>query len=168
MNSSDRIICLLVHLDLVFRICLRFSSNPLDAEDLAQESYLRAMRKVYYLNNTHLSRGWLAKIAKNTGLNYVKKRRLDCWVYLISEREYMEKNTPESLFVKNEHHKIFKKAVQNLPQIYNEIFILREYDELSYREIGKALGLKKGTIMSRLYRARRTLSHQGILLFAIA
>jgi len=95
MNSSDRIICLLVHLDLVFRICLRFSSNPLDEEDLAQESYLRAMRKVYYLNNTHLSRGWLAKIAKNTCLNYVKKRRLDCWFYLISEREYMEKNTPE-------------------------------------------------------------------------
>ena len=160
MPNSDRVIDLSIHSGLVFRICLGFSGNPLDAEELAQESYLRAIRKIHSLNNTYLSREWLLKIAKNTCLNYVSKKRLIRWFSSTSENEYVEKNTPESLFVKHEQHKIFKRSVQNLPQIYKEIFILREYDELSYREIGKALGLKKGTVMSRLYRARRTLSHQ--------
>jgi len=158
--NSDRVLDLSVHSDLVFRICLGFSRNPLDAEELVQESYLRAIRKIHSLNNTYLSREWLIKIAQNTCLNYVSKKRLIRWFSSTSENEYVEKNTPESLFVKHEQHKIFNRSVQNLPQIYKEIFILREYDELSYREIGKALGLKKGTVMSRLYRARRTLSHQ--------
>ena len=160
MPNSDRVLDLSVHSDLVFRICLGFSRNPLDAEELVQESYLRAIRKIHSLNNTYLSREWLIKIAQNTCLNYVSKKRLIRWFSSTSENEYVEKNTPESLFVKHEQHKIFNRSVQNLPQIYKEIFILREYDELSYREIGKALGLKKGTVMSRLYRARRTLSHQ--------
>ena len=160
VHNSDRVIDLSVHSDLVFRICLGFSGNPLDAEELAQESYLRAIRKINSLNNTHLSREWLLKIARNTCLNYVRKKRLNRWFSSISENEYVEKNTPESLIVKNEQHKIFKRSVQNLPQIYKDIFILREYDELSYQEIAKALGLKKGTVMSRLYRARRILSYQ--------
>ena len=160
VNNSDRVIDLSVHSDLVFRICLGFSGNPLDAEELAQESYLRAIRKINSLNNTHLSREWLLKIARNTCLNYVRKKRLIRWFSSISENEYVEKNTPESLMVKNEQYKIFKRSVQNLPQIYKEIFILREYNEHSYQEISKTLGLKKGTVMSRLYRARRTLSHQ--------
>lgn len=160
MHNSDRVIDLSVHLGLVFRICLGFSGNPLEAEELAQEFYLRAIRKINSLNNTHLSKEWLLKIAKNTCLNYVRKKSLIRWFSSTSENEYVEKNTPESLIIKNEQHKIFKRSVQNLPQIYKEIFILREYDELSYREIGKALGLKKGTVMSRLYRARCTLSHQ--------
>ena len=50
--------------------------------------------------------------------------------------------------------------MQNLPDIYKGIFILKEYDELSCREIGKVLMLKKETVASRLYRASRTLSHQ--------
>jgi len=160
MHNSDRVIDLLVHLDLVFRICLGFSGNPLDAEELAQESYLRAIRKINSLNNTHLSREWLLKIARNTCLNYVNKKRLIRWFSSTSEKVYVEKNTPESLIVKNEQHKIFKRSVQNLPQLYKEIFILREYNELSYQEIAKTLGLKKGTVMSRLYRARRTLIHR--------
>jgi RNA polymerase sigma-70 factor (ECF subfamily) len=160
VHHSDRVIDLSVHSDLVFRICLGFSGNPLDAEELAQESYLRAIRKINSLNNTHLSREWLLKITQNTCLNYVGKKHLVRWFSSTSENEYVEENTPESLFVKHEQHKIFKQSVQNLPQIYKEIFILREYDELSYREIAKTLGLKKGTVMSRLYRARRTLSHQ--------
>ena len=160
MPNSDRVIDLSIHSGLVFRICLGFSGNPLDAEELAQESYLRAIRKINSLNNTHLSREWLLKIARNTCLNYVNKKRLIRWFSSTSEKVYVEKNTPESLIVKNEQHKIFKRSVQNLPQLYKEIFILREYNELSYQEIAKTLGLKKGTVMSRLYRARRTLIHR--------
>ena len=167
MRNSERVIDLSVHLDLVFRICLGFSGNPLDAEELTQESYLRAIRKINSLNNTHLSREWLLKIARNTCLNYVSKKRLIRWFSSTSENEYVEENTPESLFVKHEQDKIFNRSVHNLPQIYKEIFILREYDELSYREIAKALGLKKGTVMSRLYRARRTISQQLSLGMAV-
>ena len=144
----------------VYRICLGLSKNFLDAEDLAQESYLRAIRKIDSLNDSHLSREWLVKIARNTCLNYLSKKHLNRTFLFRSENDLVEKITPEFSIVKKEKHQIFKRAVQNLPKIYKDVFILREYRDLSYQEIAKTLGLKEGTVMSRLCRARQGLRNQ--------
>ena len=143
MRNSDRVIDLSVHSDLVFRICLGFSDNPLDAEELAQESYLRAIRKINSLNNTHLSREWLIKIAQNTCLNYVRKKRLLRWISSISENEYVEKNTPESLIVKTNNIKSLKGLSRIYPRYTKKFLFLENTMNFPTEKLVKPLGLRK-------------------------
>ena len=140
----------------IFRICLGFSRNPWDAEELTQEVFLKAYRKISSLDNSHLSRGWLFKVAKNTCLDYVKKRHLKRLFQLKSNSPSVDDNSPEMRVIQNEQLQILKRAVSQLSKRNREVFVLKEYGHLSYEEIALTLGIKKGTVMSRLNRARQT------------
>ena len=63
--------------------------------------------------------------------------------------------TPETTAVENQELNLIKETVSRLPQKLREVFVLREYGELSYREISQSIGIREGTVMSRLNRARR-------------
>ena len=146
---------LMIYKDSVFRICLGFSRDPWDAEELAQEVFLKAYRKIGSLDNSELSRGWLFKVARNTCLDYVKKRRLRRMFQLKLNNPSVENNTPEKRIIQNEQFQILKRAVSQLSKRNREVFVLKEYGHLSYEEIALTLGIKKGTVMSRLNRARQ-------------
>lgn len=145
---------MLAYQDNVFRICLGLSRNISDAEDLAQDVYLKAYEKLETLKNPGLSKEWLFRIAKNTCLDHQKKRRLRRLFFLRWREESQERNTPESAAAKNEQLKNFKKAVRALPKKLRIVFVMREYGHLSYVQIASTLGIKEGTVMSRLNRAR--------------
>ncbi|HVP91752.1 MAG TPA: sigma-70 family RNA polymerase sigma factor [Terriglobales bacterium] len=146
---------------LVFHICLGFAADPLDAEELYQEVYLKAWNDLGSLRIHDSGREWLLKIARNTGLNHVRKKRLNPGGALGREFPLISGETPESSFLRQERHLVFKRAVRRLPKKYREAFVLREYGQLSYEEIAEALEVRTGTVMSRLNRARRTI--QGAL-----
>jgi len=141
--------------EAVFRICLGFSHNPSDAEDLSQEVYLKAYRNLGRIHHPHLAKEWLFRIARNTCLDHVKKlhlaRRLENDAI---PDNAVEKRTPESFAVTNERLKLLKTAISRLPKKQRDVFVLREYGELSYEELERVVGAKAGTIMSRLNRAR--------------
>jgi len=148
---------LLSYKERIFYICLGFSKDPGEAEELTQEVYFRAFKKISSLNNSRYLKEWLFKIAKNTCLDYLKKK---CWKRLFRfkfNENFVEHNSPELLAIKNEQLQILKETIKNLPQKYREIFVLREYGHLSYQEIAAALGIKEGTVMSRLNRARQAI-----------
>jgi len=150
---------LLDHQERVFHICLGFSRNPRDAEDLTQDAYLKAFRKIESLRNTSLLREWLFRIAKNTCLDHAKKNRIRISTY-DSNNEPVESKSPESLVAEMEQLRNLKKTIQLLPKKQREVFVLREYGDLSYQEIAATLRIKEGTVMSRLNRARKSVMNQ--------
>lgn len=147
---------ILTYLPIVYRICMGFTKNPSDAEDLTQEVYLRAHRKLNSLRRPDSSREWLCRIARNTCLNHVIRQKIIHFFPLDLFNPPLETQTPEQSIILSEQHKFFKKAVEELPLKWREVFILREYGHMSYEEIASLLQTKKGTVMSRLNRARNT------------
>ncbi len=153
-NGSSVLDELMNYSDVIFRICLGFSRNPWDAEDLMQDVYLKALKNIGSLKNSCHLRGWLLKIAKNTCLNHVKKQRLQRFLFPRISDDSIDRSTPEWRFMRKEQHNIFKNAVRCLPQKLRAVFILKEYGRLSCQEIAQTLGIKEGTVMSRASRAR--------------
>jgi RNA polymerase sigma-70 factor (ECF subfamily) len=146
---------LMAYKDTVFRICLGFSRDHGDAEDLAQEVYLRAYDKLESLRQPHLRKEWLYRIARNICLNQVKKRARWPISALEPGQDQAVELTPETHLDRQEQLKILKRVLARLPQKQREIFVLKEYGHLSYQQIAALLGIKEGTVMSRLNRARQ-------------
>jgi RNA polymerase sigma-70 factor (ECF subfamily) len=146
---------LLTYKESVFRICLGFSKDPWDAEELTQEVYLKAYKKIGTLKDPQFAKPWLFKITKNLCLDHRKKNIFSNIFKSKSNSELIERKTPESIFFCKEELKNLKKVVRNLPKKLKEVFILREYGHLPYREIALILKIKIGTVMSRLHRARQ-------------
>lgn len=145
---------LLVHQETVFNICLGFSRNYTEAEDLTQEAYLKACRSLPNLRNPLQSGEWLCRIAKNTCLDQQKKNR-SRWMFLRRwAKESVLTSAPEAAEDPASNWQRLKSAIRRLPQKLRTVFILREYGHLTYEELATMLGLKKGTVMSRLSRAR--------------
>jgi len=144
----------------IFRICMGFSRNPLDAEDLSQEVYLKAYKSLGRIHSPYAAKEWLFRVARTTCLDHQRKR----WgTHLFLRRasepaEGLERTTPEDSADTNERLMILKKTVGRLPKKQREIFVLREYGHLSYQELARMLRIKDGTVMSRLNRARRAVT----------
>jgi RNA polymerase sigma-70 factor (ECF subfamily) len=150
---------LLTYKENIFCICLGFSKNPYDAEDLTQDVFLKAYQNIGTLRNPSISKEWLLRIARNTCLDH-KKRKLFSREFSRSKpdnemADSYEQNNPEASASLAEQVQNLKKAVSRLPKKQKEVFVLREYGHLSYQEIACTLDIKEGTVMSRLNRARQ-------------
>jgi RNA polymerase sigma-70 factor (ECF subfamily) len=148
---------LMGHQEVVFRICLGFSRNPSDAEDLAQDVYLKAFRKIATIRNPNSHKEWLFRVARNVCLDYQKKTRK---VRLFPSRdENLEASVRDEILEDPDEDgdrlKKLKRAVARLPRKQKEVLVLREYGHFSYQELARTLQIKEGTVMSRLNRARR-------------
>jgi len=144
----------------VFRICLGFSRNPADAEDLAQDVYLKAYRNIKTVHSPYAIKEWLYRIARNICLDHKKRTHVAQLFDRLSNRsEVVENNTPEAGAEVRERLVILKKAVEQLPKKQREVFVLWEYGRLSYDELARTVGIKTGTVMSRLNRARKAVAN---------
>lgn len=141
--------------EAVFRICLGFSRNASDAEDLSQDVYLKAYRGLRRVRHPDLVKEWLFRIARTTCLDHARRRRLDRELAAsVRTGNAFDTRTPEAASIVGERLRALKCAVSGLPRKQREVFVLREYGGLSYEEVGRVLGAKIGTVMSRLNRAR--------------
>jgi len=138
----------------VFWICLGYARDSVEAEELAQEVFFKAWSRIDSLRTPERYREWLFRVARNTCLDSQKKKRLRRLFEAKSSREPRDEKTPEALVILHDELRLLKKAVQALPNKMRGAFILREYGELSYQEIADVLGIKEGTVMSRLNGAR--------------
>jgi RNA polymerase sigma-70 factor (ECF subfamily) len=151
------------YLDGLYGYAMVLSRNSAEAEDLVQETCLRALRGKNHLRAAASAKNWLFAILRNIWLNQLRQRRtVPKMVELDSEESRATKATdevqnPHADYVTRMERDRVRIAIQNLPVESREIIILREYQELSYQEIAAVLNCATGTVMSRLARARSRL-----------
>jgi RNA polymerase sigma-70 factor (ECF subfamily) len=151
------------HVDGLYGYAMVLTRNRTEAEDLVQETYVRALEAVSRLRENSNLKGWLFTILRNLWLNELRKRRSTPHLVDIDgedgSADELAGNTKDSLeiFVGNEDAERVRRAVAQLPIEFKEIILLREFEELSYQEIAEVLNCPVGTVMSRLGRARAKL-----------
>ncbi|MGB8952448.1 MAG: RNA polymerase sigma factor [Candidatus Aminicenantales bacterium] len=159
-KETGALSALMTYQEKVFLICLGFSRNSADAEDLAQEVYLKALKNIETLKDPKLSKIWLFRIARNVCLDFKKRYRRSRMSQHELVRSQMEPLNPELQMIHSEQLRLLKGAIHQLPKKQREVFILKEYGDLSYEEIAATLHIKEGTVMSRLNRARQTVMNR--------
>jgi|GEM_PF-343085 len=133
--------------------------NGHDAEDLVQETYLKALRSFASFEPGTNFRAWMFRILKNTFLTSNSKSEQRMTIPLDSEENFWAQpttfETPESLLIEHFDIDAVRSAIEQLPVIYREIILLSDVENASYREMAKILSIPMGTVMSRLARARK-------------
>jgi RNA polymerase sigma-70 factor (ECF subfamily) len=148
-------------LDGLYGYAVSLSRNRSEAEDLVQETYLRAMRAFGQLAAVRNLKSWLYAIARNIWLN--QQRHTHSGPPFVEMDEEQNQNglsralvgdDPYMSYVGKVERESVRAAVQQLPALYREVILLREFERLSYNEIADILHCPAGTVMSRLGRAR--------------
>ncbi len=158
---------LLEHIDGLYSYAMVLSRNRSDAEDLVQETYVRAIPAAKRLRKESNIKGWLFTILKNIWLNQLRNSRVavpmsgvDIDQFLPGPGAATARDAHEQLITALEQEQV-SQAILQLSDEFREVILLREYEDLSYQEIAGLLSCPVGTVMSRLGRARSKL---GVLL----
>lgn len=153
----------LVHLDALYRVALRLTANAADAEDLVQETMLRAYRSWDRYTPGTNAKGWLLTILRHLFINeYRRKSRhpetvdVDTIEPFALFQEVQEEDPQGAFFGKIVDDEVLR-AVDQLPEAFREAVTLSDVEGLSYEEVAKVLDVPVGTVKSRLYRGRRLL-----------
>jgi len=155
----------LASLDSLYRTALRLTRDPADAEDLVQDTYLKAFRAAdRFAPGTNL-RAWLFTILHNTARNRVRDRAREAVDVDSAAVEQArdsgfatrDSDTPESLLLREALAPDLQDAIDDLPAAFRQAVWLRDVEEFSYAEIAAVLDVPLGTVMSRISRGRRLL-----------
>ena len=153
----------LTYLDGLYRAALRLTRVPADAEDLVQETYLRAFRASDRFEPDTNLRAWLFTILHNTARNRARDRARE---HLTVDSEAVDRaadtrpgssDTPEALLLRDVLAPELQSAIDALPDTFRQAVWLRDVEEFSYAEIAAMLEIPIGTVMSRISRGRRLL-----------
>lgn len=146
-------------IEVLYRVARSITRNPTDAEDLVQDTMVRAYNAILRFDGRH-PRAWLLTIMRNAQINRVRRRRPgllqdpDATMAQLADEDSGELG-PEGLVVEPVFDAAVEKALATLPDKFRAVVELVDIQGLSYQEAADALGVPTGTIMSRLHRARR-------------
>jgi RNA polymerase sigma factor (sigma-70 family) len=147
-------------LDSLHNFAHWLTHNRPDAEDLVQETYLKALRSFASFQPGTNFRAWIFRILKNTFLSSCSRLERRMTVATGPEEDApelaVENETPETVLMKRSDSNRVQSAIENLPVHYQETLLLCDVEEMSYREISDVLSVPLGTVMSRLARARKS------------
>jgi RNA polymerase sigma factor (sigma-70 family) len=152
----------LPHLDAAYNLARWLVRRPADAEDVVQEACLRALRFFEGFRGGD-SRAWLLKIVRNSCYSWIKKNRPTEFTDEFDETVHSNEvlgNDAETTLVLRANSESVRKALDALPVRFREVLVLREVEELSYKEISDVTGVPMGTVMSSLSRARQRLREE--------
>ena len=150
------------HLDAAFNLARWLARNDADAQDVVQEAALRAFRYYDGFRGGN-ARVWLLTIVRNTfySLHASSAAKMtESYDEALHERADEHTPDPEALLSRASDAAQVRAALERLPSEYREVLALREFEECSYKEIASITGLKIGTVMSRLARARERLANE--------
>jgi RNA polymerase sigma-70 factor (ECF subfamily) len=168
MNQSDFEAEALQHLPALMALATRLTRSRSEAEDLVQDTLVKALRaRAQYRTETNL-RAWLLKILRNTFLNGYRRQSLERrvldgpdkdplasgWIGAASLRGMRD---PDTNRLHSQLERTLKDAIDELPPDFRMTVVLADVEELSYREIAEVMECPVGTVMSRLHRGRRLL-----------
>ncbi len=157
-RSSAFETAVLIHLDAAYTFARYLTRRSDTAEDIVQEALLRAYRSFENQRGGNV-RAWLLTIVRNCFLTWQARDRQN-----FEDREFHEERalnadedteTPESILIQRETNSTMRSLLAELPQPFREVLVLRDIEDMSYREIADITGVPLGTVMSRLARARK-------------
>jgi RNA polymerase sigma-70 factor, ECF subfamily len=146
----------LPHLDAAYRLARWLLRDEHDAEDVVQEASLKALR--YFRTFTGGNgRAWFLKIVRNTCWGWRNHRRQAATDPFDEEQHSSARPVfdPEALLLRTDDMALIARAMHSLPDPFRELLVLREFEDLSYRELAEVMEVPMGTIMSGLSRARQ-------------
>ncbi len=141
-----------------YAIALGFVGNVEDARDLSQEAFMAAHRGRESFDTDRPFFPWFYRILRNRCLNFIRSRssRGEISMDVLVEKE-CPRPQPDGVLMKKEDSEALWKALFGLSEEHREIIVLRSFHDLSYRELSEALDISEGTVMSRLFYARKAL-----------
>jgi RNA polymerase sigma-70 factor (ECF subfamily) len=148
---------LVPHFDAAYNLARCLMRNETDAEDLVQEVYLRAIHFPSFRGGD--GRAWLLTIVRDC-YDRLKQKGSRGQSTVFDEAVCSagrQTSNPETLLILEERAELVRQSLAELPPEYREVIVLRELEQLSYREIANIAGIPLGTVMSRLNRARQRL-----------
>lgn len=158
---------LLPHLDAAYNLARWLTRNDHDAQDVVQEACLRAMR--YFASfRGEQARPWLLQIVRHTAYSWLQQNRPGELVSLDADDDAAHEpaapadHEPMAIAARNADRALIDRAIAALPVVFREVLVLRELEDLSYKEIARIVDVPVGTVMSRLSRAR-ALMQQALL-----
>jgi RNA polymerase sigma-70 factor (ECF subfamily) len=150
------------HLDAAYNLARWLTRSDADADDVVQEACLKAFRFVDQCRAEN-PRGWFLAIVRNAAYSWLRNKRPQELVIQVGADDELaelaaDPATPESLALDGEAIRRLDEAIGRLPVPFREVVVLREQEELSYKEIAELTGMPIGTVMSRLARGRSLLA----------
>lgn len=153
----------------IIQLVYRYVKDPSEAQDVAQESFIKAYRALGNFRGDSAFYTWLYRIAINTAKNYLvsRSRRHSDYQIDIQDAEQVENapqlkgmETPESLLMNDEIVAVVKTVIEKLPEEMKTAIMLREFEGLSYEEIAQTMECPVGTVRSRIFRAREAIDEK--------
>lgn len=156
----------LIHLDDLYATALRYTKNDKDAEDLVQETYLKAFTNFHRYEKGTNCRAWLFTILTNTFINHFRRKKKEREILNADDLRPIEDNffnrekaefyqNPEKGIIFKTFSTDLKDALGNLPDEFRTVVVLADLNDFSYKEIAHILDVPVGTVMSRLFRGRK-------------
>ena len=154
---------------MVYSVCFRMTSSKEEAEDAVQDVFIKVFNSIDSFRKDSKLSTWIYQITVNTCLNKLRRKKtinflsLNFWEDEKGEKEMaVENTTPGDDLEKSEIQKIVQKAINTLPAKQKTAVILSRYEELSYKEISKIMGLNLSSVESLLFRAKENLAKKLI------
>jgi RNA polymerase sigma-70 factor (ECF subfamily) len=146
----------------VFNVCYRLLGDRDEAQDLAQEAFMRAYQRLEMFDETRPFGPWIRRVAANLSVNHLKRRRPPVWSLEDETDEPLSppQANPERAGERRDQERAIWEAVLALPPHYRSVVELRHFHNMTYAEIAAALGLPISDVKSHLYRARRELARR--------
>ena len=150
----------------LYNLIYRLVRNKDEVEDLTQEAFVKAFASLKYFNEEYAFSTWLYKIASNNTIDYIRKRKLETFSIdkpIASDDSDYKFELPDTTYepdkeiIRNQRAKLIAAAIENLPEKYRKVILLRHADEYDYAEIAKMLKLPIGTVKAHIFRARELL-----------
>jgi RNA polymerase sigma-70 factor (ECF subfamily) len=144
----------------MYGLAFRMTKNHDSADDLAQETFVKAFTSIKSFREDYSFYPWIFKICMNLSINYLKRKKFmvsesELEPYKLEDKEAT--GDPMSQLMRDELMDKIERSIHKLPPPFKAVFILKVYEELSYEQIAKSLNISVGTVMSRLFRAREKL-----------
>ncbi len=158
----------MAHADALYGTAMRLTRNPDQAEDLVQETLLKAYKNFDSLRPDSNLKAWLTRVLTNTFINQYRRRKVRHRSQELYEPDWMNDRVnsnwareaakrPGQQVIDRFVRDKLSEAVAELPEPYRQVLILADVEELAYKEVAETLEIPIGTVMSRLHRARRKL-----------
>lgn len=157
-----------IYQNKIYALCLQLSGSDSDAQDLAQEAFIRAFRALHSFRNEADFGTWLHRIAVNLWLN--SRRKNSGKVFISLDEPYRDEEggkakrempdmqaDPQRILETKEFHGLVRTALQDLSEEHRAVLVLREMEGYSYEEVSQILDCSLGTVKSRLNRAREAM-----------